>query len=84
MTGMTDDQTRAELADRVAEIWTEVLQTTDLDTASNFFEVGGESLRAIRITALVRGMTDTEVPLTLIFDWPVLGDYVDALEPFMT
>lgn len=70
------------LLSQVTAIWRDVLQVDDLNETSDFFDVGGESLRAIRITAQVREIVSDTVPLTLIFDEPVLGEFVAALAPF--
>ncbi len=68
---------------RVADIWSDVLQAEGLSASSDFFELGGESLGAIRITAQVREIAGDDLPLTLIFDQPYLGDFVAAVAGFI-
>jgi len=64
---------------QLTAIWGDVLQADGLNESSDFFELGGESLGAIRITAQVREIAGSEVPLTLIFDEPLLGDFAAAV-----
>lgn len=46
----------------VAEVWKEVLETEDIALDDDFFESGGDSLRALRIVA---ELTDRGVPVSL-------------------
>jgi len=73
-----------DLLAQVTGIWGDVLQTDELTESSDFFELGGESLGAIRITAQVREIAGDELPLTLIFDEPLLGDFVAAVAAFVS
>jgi non-ribosomal peptide synthetase component F/acyl carrier protein len=44
----------AELIDRIRRIWCTVLDISDLDTTDNFFDVGGDSLRAVALAGRLR------------------------------
>ena len=52
----------------VAQIWQEVLQVSDVSPASNFFELGGDSLRAFQIISRVRDHFGVDLPLSSLFE----------------
>ncbi|MFF7633575.1 amino acid adenylation domain-containing protein [Kitasatospora sp. NPDC008050] len=56
-----------ELERRVAEVWTEVLGVRDIGVDDNFFQLGGDSLRAVRVAVLLAETLEREVPPRLIF-----------------
>lgn len=70
------------LLDQVTSIWADVLEVDAIAHAADFFDLGGQSLGAIRITAQVREILTDDVPLALIFEEPVLSEYVDALASY--
>ena len=79
---------RVELEEGVetflAELWAEVLGETALPGAlDNFFEVGGNSLLAAKVTARVADRLEVELPLRTIFDRPVLRDQAAVLEEIL-
>lgn len=46
---------------------------------ANFFALGGDSLAALEVTTLLQEDLGRDVPLELLFDCPVLGEFADAL-----
>ncbi len=60
----------------LAGIWADVLELPgdSVGSDSNFFALGGHSLTATRLTALVRKTFGVELPLKEIFSRPVLTD----------
>jgi amino acid adenylation domain-containing protein len=64
---------RDRIETRLAEIWTEVLQVdTRPDIDTNFFEVGGHSLKAAVMTAKIHKSLDVKVPLAELFRAPTI------------
>ncbi|MFI9322644.1 phosphopantetheine-binding protein [Kitasatospora aureofaciens] len=72
---MQDSQTRTT----TAAIWARVLDV-EVDDSTDFFEAGGHSFAAMRITAMVDDAFDMRTPARLLFDNPRFGDFVTALE----
>jgi amino acid adenylation domain-containing protein len=64
----------------VAEVWREVLGRDGLGLDAHFFDLGGHSLTAIRVVARLRDLLAEELPLAVIFDRPLLGDFAAWLE----
>lgn len=70
--------TGAGLRETTTEIWREVLGT-DVDDDTDFFDAGGHSFAALRITAMLHDRYDRPAPVKLLFDHPRLADFVTAL-----
>jgi amino acid adenylation domain-containing protein len=56
----------------VAELWAQVLGLDRVGTDEDFFELGGNSLLATRLVALLSKELDLDVPLTLMIDRPTV------------
>jgi amino acid adenylation domain-containing protein len=56
----------------LAAIWCEVLQREVVNLDDNFFALGGESLRAMRVVSAVRRRLEVELQLADLFDHPTL------------
>lgn len=59
---------------RLAAAWARLLETKDLGRNSNFFEVGGHSLLAIRLAHAIRSEFGVELAVLDVFRTPSLGD----------
>jgi aryl carrier-like protein len=57
----------------VSRIWSEVLGVENIDSASNFFELGGDSLQAMQITSRMRRRFGKQVKLRTLLENPTLG-----------
>ncbi|MEF9413210.1 amino acid adenylation domain-containing protein [Ralstonia sp. SM1864_UCD524_TZ4] len=57
---------------RVAQVWTRVLGPQALRPDSDFFDVGGDSLRSIRVAAELGKAWGREVPVAALYDHPTL------------
>lgn len=72
-----DELTRQELA--LKEIWETILGIPGISKASNFFDMGGNSLSAIRLVALARKQSMALSPRD-VFRYPVLCDMANLCE----
>lgn len=64
----------------VAGVWKNVLNAGSVCRGSNFFELGGHSLLATRMIAQLRQLFNSDLPLRLAFEFPVLGDLAAQIE----
>jgi len=60
------------LEEKIVGIWKRVLGTDQVFVNSNFFELGGNSLTALRLAYQVRKDLDIELPLDAIFQTPTI------------
>ncbi len=65
------------------QVWTTVLEV-EIQDNSNFFDLGGHSFYALRIAALLEERTQREIPIDLVFDYPVFSDYAVALQTILS
>lgn len=72
------------LAAVVASVVGGVLGTDPPSLDAHFFALGGDSLAALEVTALLQEELGTEVPLDLIFDFPVLATLTAELARLTT
>ncbi|MEV3550992.1 SDR family NAD(P)-dependent oxidoreductase [Paenibacillus larvae] len=55
--------TREQVEDSLIRIWQQVLGSPDISTAANFFELGGDSLKAVTILSILRKKYNLTIPL---------------------
>ncbi|XOF35365.1 MAG: amino acid adenylation domain-containing protein [Candidatus Electrothrix sp. YB6] len=65
---------RNALEQELAEIWSEVLGLSPLGIHDNFIEVGGHSLLAVRIIALLHERLQAELPLNRLLACPTIAE----------
>ncbi|HYE31188.1 MAG TPA: condensation domain-containing protein [Methylomirabilota bacterium] len=66
-TGVTKKAAGDERERKLLLAWQNVLGTAELGVEDNFFEIGGDSLRAMQILARVRESFGVELPLSSLF-----------------
>ncbi len=69
-----------EAQQQMAEVWAELLDVERVGVEDDFFDLGGHSLLATRLVSLVRGRFGVEMPLTMVFERPELGEMAAGLE----
>lgn len=74
---------RNSLERELASIWEQVLQLTGLGIHDHFFQLGGDSLLATRITNLAREHQNLEIPPHLVFEAPTVGEMALRLEKML-
>jgi amino acid adenylation domain-containing protein len=72
------------IARTVAQVWQEVLQTPVSGPEDDFFEVGGDSLKAITFMIDLEQALGLELSLTLITEAPKFGRLCEALREHRT
>ncbi|GAB2752311.1 phosphopantetheine-binding protein [Kitasatospora kifunensis] len=60
----------SELPELIASFYRETLGDQSLDTTSDFYEAGGDSLSAFQITARLQDALGLELPVALVFAYP--------------
>ncbi|MEE9397815.1 MAG: amino acid adenylation domain-containing protein [Methylococcales bacterium] len=66
---------RDELEQKLTELWEKVLNKRPLGVMDNFFEFGGHSLLAVRLTADIEKEFNKTVPLSLFFQYPTIASF---------
>ncbi|MDT0382161.1 amino acid adenylation domain-containing protein [Streptomyces sp. DSM 42041] len=59
----------------LVRIWEDILDTTGVTVADNFFDIGGNSFAAMRVIAAIRRDFDVDLPLSVLFE----GATIDSL-----
>src|ERR1035438_5378622 len=75
---------RSATDDALAIIWAEVLRLPRVETNANFFDLGGDSLKAMEVIARVSEVFQVDLPLIAFFEDPTvthLAAVVDELKP---
>ena len=66
----------------ISNVFANVLRADDIDIRKSFFELGGDSLLAIRVITALQGILHIEIPVTALFNNPTvtgLSRHLDAL-----
>jgi acyl carrier protein len=70
---------QAELGRQVAAAWSQVLEREDLGDDDDFFALGGTSIQALLIVALVEELVGVEVPVRILLESRTPGGMTSAL-----
>jgi sugar O-acyltransferase (sialic acid O-acetyltransferase NeuD family) len=76
-------ETRIEIEEQLTQIWKEALALQEIDREENFFQIGGDSLRACKVRNAVEQTTGTDLHLTDLFRFPTvrsLAEHIAALQ----
>ncbi|MGD9732353.1 MAG: amino acid adenylation domain-containing protein [Desulfamplus sp.] len=69
-----------EIQEKLAAIWEEVLERTNIGIDDNFFEIGGHSLRATRIVSRIHKVLSAEITLQEFFVKPDIRTIAKLIE----
>lgn len=64
---------------RIAGLWEEVLSVSGIGLDDDFYDLGGDSLTAIRLASRVAGATGCEMPLKALLAAPTVAKYCAVL-----
>jgi acyl carrier protein len=70
---------RDVLEERVSRIWGEVLHATDVRTADDFFDLGGDSLLAVTLVHEIGRQLGVELPVSAVFRGPTVAELAAAV-----
>jgi amino acid adenylation domain-containing protein len=68
------------LEDVLSRLFREVLDVRRVGRTDNFFDLGGHSLIALRLMAAIEDRLEVEVPLSTLYDAPVLADFAREVQ----
>ncbi|PSL30051.1 non-ribosomal peptide synthetase [Chitinophaga ginsengisoli] len=57
----------------VADIWEQILGTTDVGRAESFFTMGGSSLKAIQLLSRIYKMCEVQLSIADVFEYPTVA-----------
>lgn len=64
----------------IAAIWAETLKLSGVGIHDNFFDLGGNSLLAIKIISQLRNNFSVDLPVRILFDEPTIAHLANRLE----
>jgi amino acid adenylation domain-containing protein len=76
---LTYTAARTEEEKIVATVWKEVLNIDKIDILSNFFEMGGHSLIAVRVMNKIEQKTGKRLPLSALFEHSTIEKFAKLL-----
>ena len=68
------------LEQRMAQVWSEVLDIQPVGVTDSLFDLGGDSLRAARIVSALHPTCGERIRLTSLFEHPTIRALARALE----
>ncbi|MGI9542260.1 MAG: phosphopantetheine-binding protein, partial [Cyclobacteriaceae bacterium] len=68
------------LEQKIADIWMETLAITRVGRQDNFFEQGGDSLKAMRMISRLKKTLSHNVSIRLLFEHPILWEFASIIE----
>jgi amino acid adenylation domain-containing protein len=73
---------RNEVEEKLAAIFSEVLNVEKVGVEDNFFLLGGHSLSATQVMTRILGVLQADIPLRRIFETPTVAGLAQAVEQF--
>ena len=70
----------SDSSDPIAQVWCEVLGRDEISPEDDFFLLGGHSVLAMRVVALIRRRLSVRVPARMLFENSRLDDFSAAVE----
>lgn len=74
---------RSPLEKSLVEIWSHIFETDRIGITDNYFELGGDSLLATKLNAMIRHKLEVEVPLRSIFERPTIAELAEMIQPLV-
>ncbi len=75
---------RTPLQKQLVVLWSEYLKTEDLGIDDNFFEIGGNSMKAFQLLNLMNNALQRELKIIVLFQYPTVRALSDYLEQHKT
>src|SRR5215470_12275976 len=64
----------------VAQVWAEVLGRGEIKDTDNFFDLGGDSLKALEVIARLQATLNVELPLIAFFEDPTIAHLAQVID----
>ena len=77
--GTAGDEELSALANHVVDLWKGILHTDDITIDDDFFDLGGNSLSAVRLLPVIEEHFGVEPYISLVFDHPTPRRMAEAL-----
>jgi acyl carrier protein len=77
--GTASDEELSALANNLLDLWKRILRTDDITLDDDFFDLGGNSLSAIRLLPIIEEHFGVEPHISLVFDHPTPRQMAKAL-----
>lgn len=74
----------ATVRQRIARMWEELLSLEGIDAEANFFQLGGDSIMAIRLLRRLREELHPEIKLGDLYSYPSVSQLSDRVERLVT
>jgi aspartate racemase len=71
---------RTSSEELAVSIWSAILGQAEVSVQDNFFEIGGNSLLATQIVSQAKAQFQCNIPLRILFEYPVLSEWVEQIE----
>ncbi|MEM6773119.1 MAG: phosphopantetheine-binding protein, partial [Bacteroidota bacterium] len=71
---------RDEFDGLVSTIWSSVFDRESISISANFFDLGGDSLKGIRIVSLLNDELELDLPVNLLFRHPTIMQLSDHVQ----
>jgi amino acid adenylation domain-containing protein len=75
---------RNDVEEKLAAIFSEVLNVEEVGVEDNFFLLGGHSLSATQVMTRILGVLQADIPLRRIFETPTVAGLAQAVEQFQS
>ena len=72
---------RTQLEQTLAGLWQQALGLEKVGLEDNFFELGGNSIGLARVHGELRTLTDRDIPITDLFQYPTVRALAEHLSP---
>lgn len=72
-----------ETEHRLIKCWSFIFTTDGISQQSNFFEIGGHSIKAIQLISIIRNEFDITVTIKNIFEMPTVKEFSEYLDNLM-
>lgn len=74
-------QERTEIEDKVMNLWKVILkQQDDINIDNNFFDIGGQSIKAIRMKAEIKSMFEVDISMLDMFNKATIRELSEIIE----
>ncbi len=77
LSGFVEPEGETEIA--IAEVWSEILNRENIGSTDNFFETGGNSIKAIKVMSRIQKRLGKKTFLNLIFQHPTIREMAEII-----